>query len=166
MPMSGVAFVDEDEIFVKGEAGFNGLQTMPRYDSVCGKVTIFSRDVLVINDAKTDKLCVNISCMGPVPDQLQFYAGITLVTDDGFPIGVLCVVDSVPREFGDRDKSCLIQMGKFLMDEIELRKKNFELVEAKKQADSTHRLKSAFLANMSHEIRTPLTSLLGMIVYW
>jgi two-component system, sensor histidine kinase len=44
----------------------------------------------------------------------------------------------------------------------ELRRANFELMEAKSQAENASRLKSEFLANMSHEIRTPINGIVGM----
>ena len=42
-----------------------------------------------------------------------------------------------------------------------LNKSNIELMEAKKKAEESDKLKSAFLANVSHEIRTPLNSIVG-----
>jgi signal transduction histidine kinase len=48
----------------------------------------------------------------------------------------------------------------------EIRRRNElyqELLEAKKKADETDRLKSAFLANLSHYVRTPMNSILGFV---
>lgn len=45
--------------------------------------------------------------------------------------------------------------------EIELIKKNKELLLSKNKAEENDKLKTAFLANVSHEIRTPMNSIIG-----
>jgi signal transduction histidine kinase len=63
----------------------------------------------------------------------------------------------------EQKKRLEVEIQERIKTESNLIAARLSLIEAKKKAEESDKLKSAFLANMSHEIRTPLTTIVGFV---
>jgi len=54
---------------------------------------------------------------------VSFYAGSPLVTESGFPVGVLCAVDTQPKKLTEDQIQALQALGKQVVKLLEIRKK-------------------------------------------
>jgi GAF domain-containing protein len=93
-PIALVSLVERDRQSFLGRTGLAVCET-PRATSFCA-YAMLGDDVMVVPDATRDPRFADNPLVTGEP-HIRFYAGAPLVSDDGVPLGSLCVIDRQPR---------------------------------------------------------------------
>lgn len=158
-PIALVSLIDDQRQWFKARVGLNVPQT-PRDHAFCAHAILEPRDLLIVNDATTDRRFSDNPLVTGTP-HIRFYAGAPLLAPDGHPVGTLCVIDSQPRTLTREQQDSLASLARLVEQQLSLRKKAKELDDARKAAHDAARAKNYFLSAMSQEIRTPLNGVVG-----
>jgi PAS domain S-box-containing protein len=99
-PVSLVSLVEETRQTFIARSGIDITET-PRDVSFCAHAML-GDEIMVVPDATDDS---RFACNALVTGEtnIRFYAGAPLVTEDGVPLGSLCVIDVVPHPEGLSD---------------------------------------------------------------
>jgi signal transduction histidine kinase/CheY-like chemotaxis protein len=117
-PIGVVNLIDAGRQFFKAEVGL-GVRETPLDTSFCAWA-ILEEDFLLIPDASTDpRFSGNPLVTGDA--HLRFYAGALLKTEDGLPIGTLCVLDTEPRVLTETQQRTLKVLARQIMNQLDLR---------------------------------------------
>ncbi|QDZ09234.1 PAS domain S-box protein [Sphingomonas panacisoli] len=99
-PVSLVSLVEETRQTFIARSGIDITET-PRDVSFCAHAML-GDEIMVVPDATDDpRFACNALVTGET--NIRFYAGAPLVTEDGIPLGSLCVIDTVPHPEGLTD---------------------------------------------------------------
>jgi len=131
-PISVVSLVDADRQWFKAAVGLSISET-PLNASICAHA-ILMEGLVEIPDTQLDARFVD-NPLVQGDSGLRFYAGTVLETPDGFPLGTLCVLDTVPRHLTDDQKNALRVLGRQVMTQLELRRQSRELDDQRQQAE-------------------------------
>ncbi len=103
-PMSFISFVDEKKVWLKAKVGIEGSEFLAE-TSICHRV-LLQDDLLVVSNAQLDP---RFEKSGQVVGSLgiQFYAGIKIISPDGYPIGTLSVMDKNSNSVSESQKAAL-----------------------------------------------------------
>lgn len=116
-PTALVSLLDLDRQWFKAREGLDARET-PLSMSFCRFATR-TPDVMVVPDASQDPRFVGTPLVAG-PPFIRFYAGAPLVTQDGFAIGTLCILDPAPRRtFPDADRATLADLAHVVVELIE-----------------------------------------------
>ena len=120
VPIAIVALVEESTVQFRLNVGLpEGTAQEPRDESICS-VAMLPGQSTVFENLQTNPC--ELSKPGFVQRmQLQFYAGSPLCTPEGFPVGMLCVIDRQPRRFQAKDQQLLTRLAAIVMRLLNLR---------------------------------------------
>ncbi|RDC63832.1 GAF domain-containing protein [Adhaeribacter pallidiroseus] len=129
-PISLISLITQNRQWFKAKVGISSTETL-RTDSFC-QYAIESDDVLEIPDTLEDIRFYNNPYVTGDPN-IRFYAGAPLVTNAGYRLGTLCVIDNQPRELTEAQKMALATLSEQVVAHLELRQKKEELEQEKYQ---------------------------------
>ncbi|WP_109481128.1 ATP-binding protein [Paraburkholderia sp. C35] len=118
-PVAMVSFIGSSQLFVKSLVGLDAAEWLP--DAAFFAKTLEQGDSVQIRDAdRDDRLSGMSNAGGERP--LRFYAGAALKTEEGLPIGVLCVLDDQPRQLDEVQEQALRVLARQVMTELDKRR--------------------------------------------
>lgn len=153
-PMALVSLVDKDRQWFKARHGVAMPQT-PRSQAFC-TYTIQRDAVFVVPDATADPRFQENPLVTGAPG-IRFYAGAPLRTPEGYRLGSVCVIDTVPRPGGltPEETALLTDLAESAMAELEARRLDRALHDALEE-------RTALLREVHHRVRNNLQGLAAL----
>jgi adenylate cyclase len=133
-PVAYICFIDDDRRWLKARYGLSPeMIEAPRANAVC-TTTICGAEVFVVPDMTQDPRFENSPMVvgGPC---CRFYCGMPLITDEGYALGTLCVMDFEPRQLSFEHTESLRRLSHQVLAQLELRRKLIEYGQTIKELD-------------------------------
>ena len=167
VPAASISLIDRERVWFKAQIGIDQPQ-VPRELSLCNHAIDAPGRTLVVDDLAIDPIpAARRRRLGGKPP--RFYAGVPLLSPEGYALGTLCVADVRPRHLSDVQVESLELLARQTQHLLELRRMMVEqgrLLSAREQAAQTAELARAEWQRRHDALRQsasrdPLTGLLN-----
>jgi GAF domain-containing protein len=145
VPVALISMVDKDRIWIKAGHGIDRSFQMSWDPALCANV-ISSGKLQVVEDTLKNAATAGHS-MVKSEFGLRFYAGIPLLSKEGYGLGSFCLIDKKPRKFSARHSEQFSFLVSLLMDYMEL---DF-------QQRTTVVKQQETIKALAHDLKNPLT---------
>jgi adenylate cyclase len=125
-PVAFISFIDDDRRWLKAKYGLRPeISEAPRQTAVCA-TTICGADVMVVPDMRQDPRFGHSPMVVGHP-YCRFYCGMPLITDEGYALGTLCVMDFEPgRQLTFEQIESVRRLSRQVLIQLELRRRLIE----------------------------------------
>lgn len=126
VPIALVSLVDANRQWFKSCVGLSVRET-GRDESFCGHAILDSKP-FIIPDAQLDPRFQD-NPLVVEPPYVRFYAGVPLITEGGYALGTLCLLDQQPRNLTQAEIDLLRRMAQTVVMRLKLRLTSMRLGE-------------------------------------
>lgn len=160
MPIALISLVDDKRQWFKSHHGLEATETPKEY-AFCAHAINDPKNVFVVQDARKDERFHDNPLVSGDPE-VVFYAGVPLTSENGLPLGTLCVIDHKPNLLSQSQIQTLSALSNQVMKLLELRKNKHLLEEALKDLEEKNEALEKFAYVAAHDLKSPLLSISGL----
>lgn len=159
-PISLISLIDDDRQWFKSRHGLDSDST-PRKVAFCAHAINHKDQLMIVPDSRDDKRFHDNPLVTGAPN-VVFYAGIPLVSSEGYPVGTLCVIDHEPKELDEAQKKALITLSNQVIQLFEARRKTMELNIKLYELGLQNEALDNFARIAAHDIKSPLNNIIQL----
>ncbi len=158
--ISQITLVDNDRLWFKSSYGLPGSE-VPRHLSFCSHALNTPDELFIVPDARADERFADNPFVTGEP-KVVFYAGVPMISENGYALGSLCVVHDQPGQLSESQLKSLRALSKQAMRLIELRKKKAQVEGATSNLNEKNKALEKFVGTVAHDLRSPLNNIIGV----
>lgn len=144
-PIALLSFIDSDRQWFKSHYGIK-VEELPRHITACN-TTITQNGIYEIQDSENGN-CIYSEYMKS--EGFRYYAGVPVVSKNGYNMGSLCVIDYKPRIMPPDDLKALKFISEQITEILEIRKRYRETLEKLNEIGSISYEKHGRIQDIAH----------------
>ena len=157
-PISLISLLDDKRQWFKSRHGLN-VDSTPKDIAFCAHAINDQNNILIVQDSRKDDRFHDNPLVINEP-HVVFYAGVPLISSDGYPLGTLCVIDNKPKELNLNQLDALKSLSNQVMKLFELRKISDSLRLHVKELENQNKGLTHFARIAAHDIKSPLNNII------